>query len=54
MVCVATLSDAPVWCEHGALELHCPVDVVMEGSRDGDRVGWSVVSVSPKGVVAEG
>ena len=53
MVCVATLNGAPVWCERGPAELHCPVDVVTDGSRDGDRVGWLAVAVSPKGVVAE-
>ena len=54
IVCVAMLSDAPVWCECGLAELHCPVDVVTDGSRDGDRVGWSAVVVSPQGVEAEG
>ena len=52
-VCVATLIGAPVWCECGPVELHCLVDVVTDGSRDGDLVGWSAVIVSPKGVVAE-
>ena len=53
VVCVATLSDAPLWCKCGPAELQYPVDVVTDGSRDGDRVGWSAVVVSPKGVVAE-
>ena len=53
VVCAATLSDAPVWCELGPAELDGPVDVVTDGSRDGDKVGWSTVVVSPTGVVAE-
>ena len=52
-VCVATLSDAPVWCERGPAELHCPVDVVTDVSRDGGTVGWSAVVVSPQGAVVE-
>ena len=35
------------------MELYGPVDVVTHGSRDGDRVGWLAVVVSPMGVVAE-
>ena len=53
VVCVAALGDVPVWCEHGPASLDGPVDVVMDGSRDGDRVGWSAVVVSPMGVVAQ-
>ena len=52
-MCVPTLSDAPVWCKRGPAELQCPVDVVTDGPRDGDKVGWSAVVVSPQGVVAE-
>ena len=36
-----------------AAELDGPVDVVTDGSRDGDKVGWSAVVVSPMGIVAE-
>ena len=54
VVYAATLSDAPVWCERHPAELDGPVDIVTDGSPDGDKVGWSVVVVSPMVGVAEG
>ena len=49
----ATLSDSPVWCDRGPAELDGPVDVVTDGSRDGDKAGWSAVVVSPIGVIKQ-
>ena len=53
VVCATALGDAPVCCECGPAPLDGPVDVVTDGSSNGDRLGWSPVVVSSLGVIAE-